>query len=177
MVKTKFLVLSDDPIKRYELIFKPSLKSYSWNLMIFEVFIVDLIGLSNDIEDPNIFIPKDASWWDLSHSREKNEIFIEKSSLITILPLFFMTKIRFFWVKFACFYHEKISRQSPPKILFIPKDSPWKTASFGRWTTEKKTCPVNRIFHYKETYYNTFSIISDFYGFFMNLMNSCGYIV
>ena len=101
----------------------------------------------------------------------KNEILIEKSSLITILPLFFMKKIRFFWVKFACFYHEKISRQLPPKILFIPKDSPWKTASFGRWTTEKKTCRVNRIFHYKETYYNTFSIISkgekaDFFDFF-----------
>ncbi len=30
MAKTKFLVLSDDSIKGYELIFKPSLKSYSW---------------------------------------------------------------------------------------------------------------------------------------------------
>ena len=135
MVKTKFLALSDDPIKRYELIFKPSLKSYSWNLMIFEVFIVDLIGLSNDIEDPNIFIPKDASWWDLSHSREKKRDFDRKIFVNHYFTAVFHEKNSIFWVKFACFYHEKISRQLPPKILFISNDSPWKTASFGRWTT------------------------------------------
>jgi len=58
MVKTKFLVLSEDPIKGYELIFKPSLKFYSWNLMIFEVFIVDLIGVSKWYWRPQHFYTK-----------------------------------------------------------------------------------------------------------------------
>jgi hypothetical protein len=117
MVKTKFLVLSEDPIKGYELIFKPSLKSYSWNLMIFEVFIVDFIGVSNDIEDPNIFIPKDAPWWDLSHSREKNEILIEKSSKITI----FHEKNSIFFCEICMFLPWKVIKTTSSQNSFYTK--------------------------------------------------------
>ena len=156
MHRTKFLALSENPIKRYEIIFKPSSGPNSWNVRIFNISIVYFRSLSNDIKDPNIFISTDASRWDLSHSLEKNEIPKEKSSLITILPLFFTKKKRFFSVKFACFYHKKIPRQFPPKILFIPKDSPWKTASFGISTTFKKSWEVIRVFDYKELHYDVF---------------------
>ena len=121
MHRTKFLALSENPIKRYEIIFKPSSGPNSWNVRIFNISIVYFRSWSNDIKDPNIFISIDASRWDLSYSLEKKRDSERKIFINHYFIAIFHRKKRFFRWNLHIFIIKRYQDNSLPKFFLYQK--------------------------------------------------------